>query len=127
MKERGFTKFLVVAHGELVNQFSKNLLVDGVIDIKNLVPTKTPIETGPIRCVGKNFNTNVTWRNVLKIAPKKFNRVPVSVPNNFVYEQNAVNGRAPKKIDVMTVVFLITWHQAFCDLYSKGLIQVEIL
>ena len=92
-----------------------------------LVLTKTAIETGPIRRVGKNFNANVTWRNVSKIVPKKFNRVPVSVPNNPVDIQNAVTWRVPKKIDVMTVVLLITWHQVFCDLYSKSLMQFEML
>ena len=92
-----------------------------------LVLTKTPIETGAIRRVGINFNANVTWRNVLKIVPKKFNRFPVSVPNNLVDIENAVTWRVPKKIDVVTVVLLITWHQAFCDLYSKGLMQFEMV
>ena len=92
-----------------------------------LVFTKTPIETGPIWRVRLNFNANVTWRNILKIVPKKFNRVPVSVPNNLVDIPIAVTWRVPKKIHVMTVVLLITWHQPFCDLHSKGLMQFEML
>ena len=68
-----------------------------------------------------------TWQNVYKNVPKKFSSVSVPVPNNFVYVQNAVTWQNPKQIDVMTVVLLITWHQAFCDLYSKALMQCEML
>ena len=113
LQKMGFTKFLVEAHCKIVNQFSKKVLVDGVVDIQMLEFTRTSIKTGPIRRVGINFNSNLTWWNVLKIVPKKFNRVTVSVPNKLVDIENAVTLRVPKKIDVMTLVFLITWHKAF--------------
>ena len=125
-KKLEMSQLLIGAHGKIVNQFSKNVLVDGVFDFQMLVLSETPIKTGPIRPEGKNFKTNVTWRNGLRVVPEKFNRISVSVPNNFVHVQNAVTWRVPKKINGMTVVLLIMWHQAFCDLYSKGLMQLEM-
>ena len=79
----GLTKFLVDAHGKIVHQFFKTVLVDRVIDIYMLILTKAPTETGPIRCVGRNFNTVVTRRIILKIVPKMFNSVPYPFPTIF--------------------------------------------
>ena len=55
------------------------MLIYRVFDVKMLVLTKTPINTGRIQLVGKNLKKIVILGNVLKTVPKKFDGVSASV------------------------------------------------